>query len=781
MPENKLELLGRTASSSPGRRLLPGIRRADLRRRLRRLGNDDRDAQIDALGTAAVAAVDRHDIPALSQRLDRLLSPVEIKIPPGKALASKHLPAIEVDLHILVVEDPPLPVEDRLGILDRHIRSQPDVRRGPRLADWDSGEPLGTENASAGFPVAIAEIQVSPALAGIVRTMAPDRAVIPGAGYEHSPTGQNAVLCHRYLRGELLSESMTAVHDHTHRQRHRVSAQFLAVEAQPAHMPGIRVDLPTNPQHLLAFQISLQPLENGSGHRKLDKLAAHGLIPDRLIGQRPYVRAEIARQVAEALQNVESVKNEGARDYVDRLLKELKRDYREELVQNGALEGSVPAIQGRPLEDGRMDFLYLDQEPQFYVPNNGFGGVRAVSRPLVEKRAGRHYQSGINLAFETSHWMRLGKYFSAQAEPRFQIQGVKGNADAETKVFAQRLNGRFTWNKLDVQIGRDSLNWGPSALGGLVFSNNARPLDYVKLASVMPFRYPFFFKKFGINQWSLVVANLGPEQRFSDPWMVSYKNSNRGSRYLEIGFSQTFILGGDGAPHLSFGDSVAEFFGVGVEDGKRASNRNFDFELIGTIPQARGMNLYAELHFEDFDKNISVLFDEDMSFLGGVYLPRLNDSGTLDLRLEYVRLSPRYARHETFTDGVTENRFLIGDPLGPDAYAISAEVNYDLGEDTLLSGGFRFARRNGDIYSVTRDGDGVTDSAASFDRAEETRFRTTAGVRHRFNDRLTARLGLGVERVQNANFIPGNGRTEWLGEAGLTYYFWPSLEVGRSP
>ncbi len=516
-------------------------------------------------------------------------------------------------------------------------------------------------------------------------------------------------------------------------------------------------------------------------YRKLDKLAAHGLIPDRLIGQRPYVRAEIARQVAEALQNVESVKNEGARDYVDRLLKELKRDYREELVQNGALEGSVPAIQGRPLEEGRMDFLYLDQEPQFYVPNNGFGGVRAVSRPLVEKRAGRHYQSGINLAFETSHWMRLGKYFSAQAEPRFQIQGVKGNADAETKVFAQRLNGRFTWNKLDVQIGRDSLNWGPSALGGLVFSNNARPLDYVKLASVMPFRYPFFFKKFGINQWSLVVANLGPEQRFSDPWMVSYKNSNRGSRYLEIGFSQTFILGGDGAPHLSFGDSVAEFFGVGVEDGKRASNRNFDFELIGTIPQARGMNLYAELHFEDFDKNISVLFDEDMSFLGGVYLPRLNDSGTLDLRLEYVRLSPRYARHETFTDGVTENRFLIGDPLGPDAYAISAEVNYDLGEDTLLSGGFRFARRNGDIYSVTRDGDGVTDSAASFDRAEETRFRTTAGVRHRFNDRLTARLGLGVERVQNANFIPGNGRTEWLGEAGLTYYFWPSLEVGRSP
>ncbi|MFO1463711.1 MAG: capsule assembly Wzi family protein [bacterium] len=532
------------------------------------------------------------------------------------------------------------------------------------------------------------------------------------------------------------------------------------------------------PFQVWAYSSVTVPIEDPV-YRQLDKLAAHGLIVDRLLGQRPYVRAEIARQVAEAMKSFENFKNEGAREYVEGILAELKAEYRDELIQNGAIAGTVPRVQGQLIDQGRMEFGYLNQDPAFFPSNNGYGGLDAVTRSLVEERSGRHYQNGINLSFETTHWLRLGKYFSIQGEPRFQVQGVQGNEAAETKVFAQRLNGRFTWRKLDIEIGRDSLNWGPSTFGGLNFSNNARPLDFIKLASVMPFRYPFFFKKFGINQWSLVVANLGPEQKFKDPWYIAYKNSNRGSKYLEIGFSQTILMGGDGAPHLGFGDSIAEFFGAGGENARESSDRNFDFEVIGTIPQWRGMNVYAELHFEDFDKDFSVLFGDDLSFLGGVYLPRLNDSGTLDLRVEYRRLGKRYARHQAFSDGVTENKFLIGDPLGPDAWGISAEVNYDLGRDTLLGAGLRFARRSGDIYLASENDDGIGDGTLRIDRPIETRFRATAGLRHRFNPRVVARLGLGIEQVHNFNFRANDDQTQWLGEAGLTYYFQSRLGVGR--
>jgi len=507
-------------------------------------------------------------------------------------------------------------------------------------------------------------------------------------------------------------------------------------------------------------------------YRQLDKLAAHGLIADRLIGQRPYVRAEIARQIAEAMKNAAGLPSGGQGDYVAGLLRDLQAQYHDELVQNGAIEGKVPTFQGQPIEQGRMEFNYLNQRPAFFPSNNGFGGINAVNRSLVENRGGRHYQTGINLSFETMHWMRLGKYFSVQAEPRFQIQGVQGNEKADNNVFAQRLNGRFTWNKLDLEVGRDSLNWGPSGMGGLVFSNNARPLDFIKLSSVMPFYYPFFFKKLGINEWSLVVANLGPEQKFKDSWLVAYKNSNRGSKYLEVGISQTLVIGGDGAPPLSFGSSVAEFFGAGTH-ARESSDRNFAVEVIGTLPQARGINFYAELHFEDFDRNLSVLFGDDLSLLGGVYLPRLNDSGTLDLRVEYRRLSKRYSRHQEFSDGVTENRFLIGDPLGPDAYGVSVDMNYDLNRDTLLTWSLRFAQRNGDIYNIFENGDGVEGSVTRLSRPVESRFRAMAAVRHQFNPHVVARLGLGLEQVHNFNFLPNNDQTQWLGEAGLTFYFRP--------
>ncbi|HEX5033574.1 MAG TPA: capsule assembly Wzi family protein, partial [bacterium] len=273
-------------------------------------------------------------------------------------------------------------------------------------------------------------------------------------------------------------------------------------------------------------------------YRRIDKLVAHGLIKTQMIGQRPYVRAEIARLIAEAMKNYpdfaarfreeessfeESGKRLKDKVYVDKILKRLQADYRDELIQLGALEGRVPTVQGQIIDELRWNFAYLDQDPLLMPADNGFGGIQGKSRPLVENRGGRHFVNGANLGIETTHWFRLGKYFAVQAEPRFQVQVAKDGQPEENQVFVQRLSGRFTWRKLDLQIGRDSVNWGPSLEGGIAFANNTRPLDFVKLSSISPFQYPFVFKKLGQHQWSLVVANLGPEQHFKDSWLVAYK------------------------------------------------------------------------------------------------------------------------------------------------------------------------------------------------------------------------------------------------------------------
>jgi len=530
-------------------------------------------------------------------------------------------------------------------------------------------------------------------------------------------------------------------------------------------------------------------------YRRIDKLVAHGLIKTQMIGQRPYVRAEIARLVAEAMKNYpdfaarfqedtgqgfsESARQLKDKIYVDKVLKVLKAEYRDELIQQGAIEGRVPAVQGQIIDELRWDFAYLDQEPMTFPVDNGFGGIDAQTRPLVENRGGRHYVDGVNLGIETSHWFRFGKYFSVQAEPRFQIQVAQDGEPDENQVFMQRLSGRFTWGKLDLQIGRDSVNWGPSAEGGLTFSNNARSLDFIKLSSVSPFRYPFLFKKFGISQWNLVVANLGPEQRFKDSWLIAYKNSMRSSPYLEIGFSQTLVMRGDGSPDMGFGSAIGEFFGVGGHS-QSSSNRNMDFEFIGSIPPWWGMQVYAELNFEDFDRDFSVLFRDDLSWTAGVYMPRATRSGSMDLRLEYRRLSARYGRHPIFTSGVSENDFLIGDPLGPNAQSLRALLRYDFRPDTLVDFGLRLARRSGDLYEVDFDSNGVTGRQDAVDRPAESRLRTWIGVRHEFDSHLTARFGFGWEGVRNLNFVAGDDANQWLAEAGFTYRFGPELGIGRS-
>jgi len=44
---------------------------------------------------------------------------------------------------------------------------------------------------------------------------------------------------------------------------------------------------------------------------------------------------------------------------------------------------------------------------------------------------------------------------------------------------------------LELEVGRDSLWWGPGYNGALLMTNNARPFDLVKLSNAYPYRIPW--------------------------------------------------------------------------------------------------------------------------------------------------------------------------------------------------------------------------------------------------------------------------------------------------
>ncbi len=518
-------------------------------------------------------------------------------------------------------------------------------------------------------------------------------------------------------------------------------------------------------------------------YRQLDLLASYGLVKTMMVGQRPYVRSEIARLIAESLKNYpefalqyEGVRNISVRESerrlkakrrVDQILEELKKQYRSELVQQKVFEGKVPMVEGKPLAYVDFNYLYLSEPKGQILPvNNGLGGIDGIVQPLVEQREGRHYQSGSNLAFETLHWARLSPYVALQVQPRFQMQIAKEGLQSETKPYIQQLNGHFTYGKLDLEIGRDAVHYGPSAKGGLLLSSNPRPLDFIKLASVSPFHYPFFFKKFGLNEMSLVVANLGPEQVFQDPWLLIWKISNRRNEYFEFGYTQLLQMGGEGAPPIGFGSGTVEFFDIS-STGVR-SNRNIVVELIGKVPQARGMQVYVEVDFSNFTSNFSTLFVDYTSYLAGLHMPRLNDDGTLGLRLEYRRLSPLYSRSPVFTDGLTENTLLLGDPLGPDAYGVLLDLLYDLTPKDQMSFSTEYRKRHNNVYAF--NGSSV-DKISDF--GSETRVLYRGGIKHVFNSHVVGRFGFGLDQIHNRDFQGGGNDLDWMVETGIRIYWDP--------
>src|SRR4030095_6976752 len=101
------------------------------------------------------------------------------------------------------------------------------------------------------------------------------------------------------------------------------------------------------------------------------------------------------------------------------------------------------------------------------------------------------------------------------------------------------------------------------------------------------------------------------------------------------------------------------------------------------IPPARGLELYGEAYFDDQNSEFHLQFIDDAAYIVGFYLPRVDVAGRVDLRMELKHTGLRFYRHGQFTSGYTENQFLLGDNLGPNAYGGYATVTWELNRNHL--------------------------------------------------------------------------------------------------
>lgn len=522
-------------------------------------------------------------------------------------------------------------------------------------------------------------------------------------------------------------------------------------------------------------------------YRDIHKLVAFNLVDAIIVGQRPYSRSEIARIAAEAERNlprlsrrlqdptISQVTRADVRarmQAIARILDRLRRDYHEELARLGVLADDAQSRAVDVVDRIELSFFSVNS-PARSIPDAGVAGygIDAIVNPLVQNRQGREIVNGNTISLESEHRLRASQYLVFFGRPRLQLGLARNGQPDVNHVVMQDLNVKLVFKNFAVEFGRDHLLWGQGRHVGSLISANPRGFDMVKIGNESPFVLPWIFRLAGPTKFTVFLADLGPNQNFPGATLLGYKLSIKPFRILELGGGLLDQSGGEGAPEGSLLERIIDALPI-LEDfagNFSISSRlaTIDFRL--RVPAARGMELFGELAIDDWDLGrLRAMLVVEAGHIFGVHIPRLMDTGEVDLTLEYHHTGIRTYRHNQFRSGLTLDQFVIGDPLGPDGKGLYVNLNWDVDEDNLLSFDGAFERRSRDQYSFQHP---MWITIQSFPK--EKRFRTVGSWSRRVPGErpLSIQTQLGYERVTNFGFVAGGNRNNFLAQVTLQLDF----------
>jgi hypothetical protein len=466
------------------------------------------------------------------------------------------------------------------------------------------------------------------------------------------------------------------------------------------------------------------PLDSWA-YSALDRLTALGLIHDGFADMRPWTRMECARQIKEA---ADGIADEAAGSEAAGLYQSLHNEFE---IEIGLLDGGTneeirlesaytrgTEIAGKPLTDYHFAQTIIND---FGRPEErGFNNVTGMSGwaaygPLTVYVRGEYQHSPFapplpllaRQAISTEDFGQIG----LPATQAFPVP-----PDTPTAAFDQ---GRFldTYVALNasnwqLSYGNQSLWWGPSQGGPMMFSDNAQPMRMFRVNRVTPFRFPLLGPmrlEFFIGQYSgyefmftpsgllgQYGASLHPEP-IDHGERISFKPTSN----LEIGISRTTDYGGPGYP-LTLHTFLRSVFSTGNtlagnprKPGARRSGLDFSYRIPGL---RNGMTFYAE-GLAQHDE-ISPLIGPDVAaWLAGIYVPRLPLLPKLDLRLEGGYTDPPYSGGDvshgafywdaTWITGFQNAGHLMGSWMGRQGQGAQAWTTYWLTPRNKLQFGFR--------------------------------------------------------------------------------------------
>jgi hypothetical protein len=439
-----------------------------------------------------------------------------------------------------------------------------------------------------------------------------------------------------------------------------------------------------------------------------DRLIALGYVQSTFVGLRPWTLSECER-LLDAIPEGAASDDPAARQLVDSLREELSRSEVTEPHNINAELSSIyvrtTGISGKPLTND-LDFgstIVNDYGRPFQEGFNGIVGATANAEmgPLAFHLSVEYEHSPFAPALPDAARAAIRDGLS----PTFPLPPANPFAQIDrVRLLDSYVTYRFA--KWQLSFGKQSLWWGPGQNGAMLISNNAEPVNMVRLDRTEPLPLPGFLKILGPMRLQMFTGRLSGHQFEhvesdffgsydhtlpDQPFVMGQKVSFKLTPNLEIGVSRTAVFGGEEFPltakrlwNVFFSPSTSN--AAAQDPGDRRTGFDFSYRIPGL---RKWLTLYNDAMAED--EINPVAYPRRSAMNPGIYMPQLPKIPHMDFRAEAaytdlpgLRLSQYFYWNLRFLNGYTNDGRIVGDWVGRQGKALQFSSNfYFTGRDKL--------------------------------------------------------------------------------------------------
>jgi hypothetical protein len=409
----------------------------------------------------------------------------------------------------------------------------------------------------------------------------------------------------------------------------------------------------------------------------LDELHARGLISYPHLGTKPYFRGKVAEELLSFREKIQ--KGQISLNWPENyLLEELENEFSNE-INELKLKANSP-------EEGKLSkkfFWGLDVKEGSNFKTKQKAIFRETYWPFAKAQIGSNFFACTRYVIDEN----LAK------DPTYDGKIWNGFAGDAAQAYLA-----FNLPYFKILLGRERMAWGQKSTQELILSENASPLDLVKIQG-----------GWGIFQGTAFFAFLSPLTS-----QDSSGNITRINRYLsghrislnlfsvaQMGFSETVVYGGTNRQvEAEYVNPLLWYHGAQL-NGKRDDNTFFAFDF--NLRPKKDVVFYGEFLIDDLQiekKNQQDQEPNELGYSGGFSLLDIFGLKGTELNTEYTRINNwTYNQQEEYNRYLNRKK-LLGNPLGPDTDNLSAR----------LSAWLKRGLKSEILYQKRRIGEGRVDS-----------------------------------------------------------------------